>query len=75
MIPGSKRTIPAFTDGDFKTSSLTGDVGCYCVEVAQKDGIVAVRDSANRQRGTLYFEPEEWAAFVGGVRLGEFDPK
>ena len=74
MVPGSKRAIPALQDSDFKVSSLTGDKA-YCVAVAQKDGVVAVRDSNNPSKGTLYFDQEEWAAFVGGVKKGEFDPK
>ena len=72
MVPGSVRTVPVFGDKDFKVSSLTGDK-CYCVAVAEKDGIYAVRDSNNPKKGTLYFDKEEWTAFVGGVKMGEFD--
>ena len=34
---------------------------------------ILVRDSKNRRAGFLRFTPDEWDAFVGGVRLGEFD--
>jgi hypothetical protein len=44
-----------------------------CVEVAFLDGLVAVRDSKDRQAQTLRFTPGEWRAFIDGVRDGEFD--
>jgi len=47
-----------------------------CVEVAGlADDIIRVRDSKNPRAGILHFTPAEWDAFVGGVRLGEFDRK
>ncbi len=47
-----------------------------CVEVAFLDGgRVAVRDTKDAGHGpALVFTPGEWAAFVGGVQDGEFDP-
>ncbi|RZU50132.1 uncharacterized protein DUF397 [Krasilnikovia cinnamomea] len=45
-----------------------------CVEVAENlPGIVAVRDTKDRDGGTLVFTDAEWAAFIGGVKAGEFD--
>lgn len=44
-----------------------------CVEVARQDGHVVVRDSKDQNGPTLTFSQQEWTAFVGGVRLGEFD--
>ncbi|MFJ8828283.1 DUF397 domain-containing protein [Streptomyces sp. NPDC102467] len=45
-----------------------------CVEVADLGGgAVAVRDSKNPDRADLRFTEQEWAAFRGGVRDGEFD--
>ncbi len=45
-----------------------------CVEVAQLgNGHIGVRDSKNPNGGMLRFTPAEWAAFLGGVRNGEFD--
>jgi hypothetical protein len=32
-----------------------------------------VRDSKDPQGPVLLFTPDEWRAFVGGVRNGEFD--
>ncbi|MBI1759536.1 MAG: DUF397 domain-containing protein [Actinobacteria bacterium] len=44
-----------------------------CVEVAKLDGKVAVRDSKDPQGGWLAYTPAEWAAFLDGVKNGEFD--
>ena len=44
-----------------------------CVEVAFVDGQAVVRDSKNRQEQMLVFTQLEWAAFLRGVRAGEFD--
>jgi hypothetical protein len=59
---------------DFKISSFCDGGGC--VEVGQlPTGSIAVRDSKDPDRATaLEFTTEEWAAFVLGVKAGEFDP-
>ena len=44
-----------------------------CVQVAFPDGLVAVRDSKDPQGRALLFTPEEWQAFLDGVRDGQFD--
>lgn len=45
-----------------------------CVEVANlRNGEIGVRDSKNSEGPVLRFTPDEWHAFVGGVRNGEFD--
>jgi hypothetical protein len=44
-----------------------------CVEVGHGDGVIAIRDSKVVDGPVLIFSPEEWAAFVAGVRDGEFD--
>jgi len=45
-----------------------------CVEVATNlPGVVAVRDTKDRDGGTLLFTPAEWAAFLAGAKDGEFD--
>lgn len=56
---------------EFRVSSFCsyGD----CVEVGQlPGGSVAIRDTKNRSVA-LEFTPEEWSAFVSGVKNGEFD--
>jgi hypothetical protein len=35
-------------------------------------GIVAVRDSKDREGPALVFTPQQWRAFLDGVRTGEF---
>lgn len=45
-----------------------------CVEVKVfDDGSADVRNGRAPEEGVLHFTPDEWQAFVGGVRLGEFD--
>jgi hypothetical protein len=44
-----------------------------CVEIAFVDGGVAVRDSKDRNGPVLRFTAQEWEAFVGGARDGEFE--
>ena len=45
-----------------------------CVEVASlPDGGVGVRDSKDPSGPVLRFTPDEWHAFLGGARNGEFD--
>lgn len=55
----------------WRRSSFCGTAGA-CVEVAElDDGAVAIRDGAARG-DCLVFSAAEWAAFVGGVKAGEF---
>jgi Domain of unknown function (DUF397) len=39
-----------------------------CVETASIAGIVAVRDTTDRDGGTLAFGAEAWSAFVAGLK-------
>lgn len=43
-----------------------------CVEVAEVDGRILVRDSKNPDGPVLSFTVAEWRAFVDGVGVGEF---
>ena len=57
---------------EWRKSTLSTTNGC--VEVAVVGDRVAVRDAKQQGRGpVLEFTAEEWAAFLGGVRGGEFD--
>lgn len=59
--------------GWWKSSRSNGG-GDNCVEVAETADGYAVRDSKARGTGPeLSFTRAEWAAFVEGVKLGEFD--
>jgi hypothetical protein len=45
-----------------------------CVEVADlPGGEIGVRNSRNSTGPVLRFTSDEWHAFLGGVRNGEFD--
>ena len=45
-----------------------------CVEVASlPDDEIGVRNSRDAQGSVLRFTSDEWHAFLGGVRNGEFD--
>ncbi|MFF3444059.1 DUF397 domain-containing protein [Streptosporangium sp. NPDC002721] len=58
----------------WRKSSLSGDSGGQCMEVAANlPGVVAVRDSKNPCGHKLLFTPAEWRSFIGGVKTGEFD--
>ena len=54
-------------------SSLSFSNG-NCVEIAGLlDGEVGVRNSRDPEGPVLRFTPDEWHAFLGGARNGEFD--
>ncbi|BEL06078.1 hypothetical protein Q0Z83_042690 [Actinoplanes sichuanensis] len=54
-------------------STRSGQDG-NCVEVADNlPHVVAVRDTKDRDGGTLTFSPEGWATFLDAVKAGEFD--
>ncbi|CAN5332210.1 hypothetical protein BH10PSE19_BH10PSE19_20190 [soil metagenome] len=68
------KNLPVFESTDFKTSSACPwEPRVHCVEVAYKEGIIAVRDSKNPQLPPLHFDKNEWAAFISGVKTSEFD--
>jgi hypothetical protein len=67
-------TAAQLAEAVWRKSSRSGNGGGNCVEVAMNlPGIIAVRDSKNPNGPALVFTPAEWKAFLGGVRLGEFD--
>ncbi|MFR9804919.1 DUF397 domain-containing protein [Pseudonocardia sp. RS010] len=57
---------------EFRTSSFCNRGSC--VEVGRTPGgTFLVRDTKNSELGPLEFTREEWAAFVAGVKAGEFE--
>ena len=61
------------SDPKWIKSSLSFSNG-NCVEVADlAEGKVGVRHSKHTDGPVLRFTPDEWHAFLGGVRQGEFD--
>lgn len=66
-------TSPNLDGAIFRKSTRSSQSG-DCVEVATNlPDVVAVRDTKDRDGGTLAFTPSEWSAFLQGVKLGEFD--
>lgn len=57
---------------EWTKSSYSGIEGCVEV-LALDDGSVALRHSRRPKEDCCVFEPKEWAAFLAGVRSGEFD--
>lgn len=62
------------TGATWHKSTRSDNGGASCVEVAGNvPGVVGVRDSKDRAGAVLLFTREQWAAFVDGVKNGEFD--
>jgi hypothetical protein len=58
----------------WRKSTRSGSNGGDCVEVADNlPNVVAVRDTKDRDGGTLVFGRSEWSAFLAGVKDGAFD--
>jgi hypothetical protein len=53
---------------NWRKSSYSGNGGGNCVEVADATRAVAVRDTTNRDGGTLAFTVETWQAFIGSLK-------
>ncbi|MFD0972431.1 DUF397 domain-containing protein [Plantactinospora endophytica] len=54
------------TGARWRKSTRSSTNGGSCVEVADNlPGVVLVRDTKDRDGGTLAFEPAAWRAFVG----------
>lgn len=56
---------------DWRTSSYSGAQGGQCVELASGSGAVLVRDTTDRDGGTLAFAPAAWQAFTGGLKTAQ----
>jgi hypothetical protein len=64
---------PNLSGAVWHKSSRSGGNGGNCVEVANLDEAVAVRDSKQPNNGMLIFDRAEWASFVEAAKNGEFD--
>ncbi|PJE74319.1 MAG: DUF397 domain-containing protein [Candidatus Taylorbacteria bacterium CG10_big_fil_rev_8_21_14_0_10_41_48] len=60
------------SDYDFRKSSWSKNNPKTCVMVATKRAGVAVRDSKDPNKTTLFFTRSEWNAFLKGAKSGEF---
>jgi hypothetical protein len=63
---------PDLSRAQWRTSSRSSGNGA-CVEVADADHGIAVRDSKDSAGPVLLFTPAEWEAFTAGVKDGQFD--
>jgi hypothetical protein len=64
---------PEYSGFNWVKSSLSFANG-NCVEVASlPGGEIGVRNSRESEGAVLRFTSDEWHAFIGGVRNGEFD--
>ena len=48
----------------WRKSSYSGSNGGACVELASDSCVILVRDTTNRDGGTLAFTADAWAAFT-----------
>ncbi|MGJ6963171.1 DUF397 domain-containing protein [Streptosporangium sp. G11] len=66
-------TGPDLSKAAWKKSSLSGDSGGNCVEVAGNlPGAIAIRDSKNPTGPALVFTPGEWHTFLSAVKSDHF---
>jgi Domain of unknown function (DUF397) len=54
--------------GEWRKSSYSSANGADCVETASGDGVILVRDTTNRDGGTLAFSAEAWQEFTRRLR-------
>jgi hypothetical protein len=56
----------------YKSSFSTGNGQCVETAPHEEEGIY-VRNSRDPEGPVLHFTPQEWTAFLAGVKAGEFD--
>jgi hypothetical protein len=54
--------------GNWRKSSYSANGGEACVETASNDGAILVRDTTDRDGGTLAFTAGVWAKFTASLR-------
>jgi hypothetical protein len=78
MIDGTWRkstkcgNAPDCAEVRWRKASRCGTEGA-CAEVAIDQDMIEIRNSSAPDAGTATFLRSEWAAFIGGVKDGEFD--
>lgn len=55
----------------FRTASFCG--GGECVEVAQRDGMIVLRDSTQPHSSMLHYAVGDWGSFVRSIKSGQLD--
>lgn len=59
------------TGAQWRKSTKSGNNGGDCIEVADNlPGVVLVRDTKDRDGGTLTFSPAAWRTFVADLTRG-----
>lgn len=53
---------------NWRKSSYSGANGGSCVECASGDAVVLVRDTTNRDGGTLAISADAWAGFTASLK-------
>lgn len=54
---------------DWRKSSYSDSNGGDCVETASGSGVILVRDTTNRDGGTLAFTAGAWKAFTAALKV------
>lgn len=68
-----KMSTIMFQDNEYMSAPDTAVFSKLCVQVARKNGVVAVKDSKNPTTKPLMFSNQEWTAFINGAKQGLFD--
>ena len=67
------KDLTVTADAVWVKSRRSGPISDNCVEIAAIAGGVAMRDSKDPTGPALLFTEQEWDAFVGGAKDGDFD--
>jgi hypothetical protein len=52
----------------WRKSSFSGASGAQCVEAGSLPGAVLVRDTTNRDGGTIAFSAQAWKSFAASIK-------
>ena len=55
----------------FRTASFCG--GGECIQVAQRDGMIVLRDSTQPYGAMLHYAVGDWSSFVRNIKSGGLD--
>ncbi|MGW1681681.1 DUF397 domain-containing protein [Saccharopolyspora sp. NPDC002376] len=58
---------------NWRKSSRSGSGASNCVELAIGESATYIRDTKDRDGGTLRVQQPAWAGFLGGLKAGRFD--